>query len=492
VKLTIKVPDFSMTKGELPPDVVAGGRARHLGKRLRSLAGWGALGLLFFVVFGWLAIPTKAIAWRIGHEARKAGYSIDVADVSIYPWGSATLHDVTWTYEPSRPDTPPLNYYMEEVDVDISLLSLMMGELDVEVEHERGEDGTEGRYYANYVRNGSESSIKIQVEELPLYDVPKASQAMGVPLTGLVRLDVEIEMPENEFAQAIGHIEVECSACTAGDGEAKLFIPGAKGSLSKDGLTIPEIDLGTLVGVLEVADGQAVIQDAITTESKDLTMSLTGSLDLKDPFGKSWFNMVLKVALTEELLESSERVRFMYSSASEKSRLKEPEKGLGFKLQGPVARPKFIGINEKSRRERVAERRKRQRERAARRRSRTSKTSSKKAPVFNKDDDKKAGDKNDDEDDKKDDADDKKDDEDASDDKPPLNIEPIDADDGPDEPESDEGGDQPALPPSDDEEVEVFDPNEPPPEGDPNEQPAEGQDGGPEQGGGSGGQQGGQ
>ena len=482
MKLTIKVPDFSMTKGELPPDVVAGGRARNLGKRLRSLAGWGVLGLVFFLIFGWLAIPTEAVAWRIGHEARKAGYNIDVTDVSIYPWGSATLHEVTWTYEPSRPDTPPLNYYMEEVDVDVSVLKLMMGNVDVEVEHERGEDGTEGRYYLNYMRSSSESSIKITVEELPLYDVPKAGQATGVPLTGLVRLDVDIEMPENEFAQAIGKIEVECSACSAGDGESKLFIPGAKSSLSKDGLTIPEIDLGTIVGVFEVAEGKAVIVDAITTESKDLTMSLAGSLDLKDPFGKSWFNMVLKVALTEELLESSERVRFMYSSASAKSRLKAPEKGLGFKLTGPVARPKFIGINEKSRRERVAERRKRQREREARRRSR--KTKSKKAPTFDKkDDDKKDDDKKDDD---ASDSDDKgdSDDKDDADDKPKLNIEPIDSDDEQPEPDSDEGSDPPALPPSDDEEVEVFDPNEQPAEGD-GQEPA----GGPEQGGGSGGPQ---
>ncbi len=285
---------------------------------------------------------------------------ITVEDVSVWPWGSATLENVTWTFEPSRPDTPPQQYFMEEVDVSVSLLSLMFGTVDVEVETER----EQGRIYAHYVRESEESTVEFVVEDLPLYDVPKATQALNVPLTGLVAVNVNLTVPENKFSKAGGSIEVTCAACRAGDGESKLFVPGSK-SL-ENGLTIPEIDLGTLTGKIDVEKGTAKIVEAIETESEDLKMSLTGTLKLRDAFQKSRFKMVLKVELTDAFQDRAEAVRLMYQGATT-SKLPPPERGLGFRLEGAVSAPRIIGINAKGRAETTAERRAKQRKKDARR-----------------------------------------------------------------------------------------------------------------------------
>jgi type II secretion system protein N len=435
VKLTLKLPNLSLTRGTLPPDVTAKGRARLLGRKLRRGAGWGALGFVFFMFFAWLALPTQAIAWRIGHEAKKAGFKLEVEDVTVWPWGSVTLESVTWTYEPSRPDTPPQQYYMEEVDVSVSLLSLLMGTIDVEASTER----EQGRISGHYVRESEESTVEFVVEDLPLYDVPKAAQSLNVPLTGLVAVDVNLTVPGNKFSKANGTIEVTCAACKAGDGESKLFVPGSK-SL-ENGLTIPEIDLGTLTGKIDVEKGTAKVDGAIETESEDLEMSLTGSLKLRDAFQKSRFKMLLKVELTDAFQERAEAVRLMYQGATT-SKLSPPERGLGFRLEGAVSAPRLIGINAKGRGETTAERRAKQRKKDARRGRKTTPSPTGRTGLGEGgDDEPRVGD--------------------------PLKVDPIDKpeDERPPLPplNDDDGGREPEPPPPEPEEPPPM-PEEPPPE----------------------------
>ncbi len=427
--------DLSITRGEIPADAPAVTRSRNWGRTLRRVFGWGMLGMFFFLLFAWIALPTKAIAWRISHEAKKAGYVVEIEDISVMPWGSATLENVTWTFEPSRPDSPPQQYFMEEVDISVGLLSLIGGTVDVEVETER-EDGT---IMARYVQSSSETTVEVNIDGLPLYDVPKAAQALNVPLYGLLNVKADITAPDGKFAKAEGKITLACSACRAGDGESKLYVPGGSKAL-RDGITLPEIDFGTLTGELIVKKGAATIEEPIATESEDMIMSLTGKLKLKDPFQKSRFSMLMKLELTEKFLEDAERLAFIYRGASANAKLDPPERGLGFKLGGPVSKPQFRGVKSKSTAENLADRRKKRRERdrkRAERRAKRGKKTKKKTPET--DDAKKDEEKKDEE---------KKDDE-----RPSLNIAPLD-----DEPSSDEP--RPALPPAEDDDVEVFDPND--------------------------------
>jgi len=439
--------DLSITRGEIPADVATPARRRNWRRTIRRLFVWGSLGAFFFLLFAWIALPTQAIAWRISHEAKKAGYVVDIEDVSVMPWGSVTLENVTWTFEPSRPDAVPSQYYMEEVDISISVLSLLGGNVDVEVETERGD----GKIWAHYAQGSGDTKVEIDIDGLPLYDVPKAAQALNVPLFGFLKLTADITAPGGKFAKAQGKITVACSACRAGDGESKLYVPGGSKAL-RDGITLPEIDFGTLTGELVVKKGAATIEEPIATESEDLIMSLTGKLKLKDPFQKSRFNMLMKLELTEQFLERAERVAFIYRGASANAKLDPPERGLGFKLGGPVSRPRFRGVKTKSTAETLAERRKKRRERDRKRAERRANRSKKKKKKLDTD---------------KDDGAKKDEDTKGDDERPNLNIRPLD-----DEPSDD--GKRPALPPADEEDqVEVFDPGESGPSEGSNDNPSD-------------------
>ncbi|MEM9457662.1 MAG: type II secretion system protein GspN [Myxococcota bacterium] len=396
MKLTVKLPNFTMTRGKVPGKGGGGGALRNLRRNFRRYLLWGLLGLVSFVFFAWLSLPTRAIAWRISHEAKAQGYVIDIEDVSISPFGGVTLENVQWTFAPSRPGQIPTKFILDEVDVDISILSLLVGNLDVELEAVLDEGSVTGRYY----RGGDESQIELEVADLPLYGVPKAAQALNAPLRGLLVIKVDLTMPEHKFADATGVIELTCAACTVGDGEEKLYVPGSK-SLSS-GVVIPEIDMGTLSGRMTVEEGVATTDGPIETKSDDVWIEISGSMTFKDPFGKSRFAMVLKFNLSEQLQDKSEPMRFMIQTANPKTKLDAPEKGLGFKLEGPVAKPRFIGIKSKSRRQSRLDKRAQQRARDERRRKKRRPTTRETKKDDKKDD--KVKDDKDDKDDKKDDA----------------------------------------------------------------------------------------
>ncbi|MDC0719277.1 type II secretion system protein GspN [Nannocystis bainbridge] len=349
-----------------------GDRMRLFSRRLRSSAGWVFLAVFVFFAFVWLSLPTRGIAWRIGQQARKAGYLIDIEDMSVRPWGSATLHNVTWTYAPSHPGQIPHQLVLDAVDVDFSVLKyLLLGNIDVEVDTVLDE----APIHAEYARSDSESSIKIEVTELPLGSVPKLQQALGAPLRGLFALHVDMTMPENLFEKAEGTIALECASCSIGDGEELLFIPGSSGITAK-GITIPEIDLGTLIGKLKVSEGRATVED-FKTKSADIELELTGDMPLKDPFSKSEFAFQMKLLVTQALQDKSETLRFAVQTAGPSSKMDPPDDGwLGFKLRGTVGKPRFMGIKSKTAEERMLERRQKNAERDAARKSRTKSRSS--------------------------------------------------------------------------------------------------------------------
>lgn len=339
-----------------PAPVVIGGfgdRMRLLSRRLRGAAGWVFLALAVFIVFVWISLPTRAIAWRISQQAKKAGYIVDIEDISIRPWGTATLYGVNWIYAPSQPGQIPQRTVFDVVDVDVAVFKyLVFG--DIEVTLDTAID--EAPIHAEYARSDSESSLKISITELPLYDVPKLQQSLGAPLKGLFAFNVDLTIPENHFAKAEGTISLECASCTIGDGESLLFVPGSSGITAK-GLTIPEIDLGTLQGKLVVKEGKATAE-TFGTKSDDIEVVVSGDMSLSDPFSKSEFNLVMKLLVTPALQEKSETLRFAVQTAGPSSKMDAPELGwLGFKLKGNVGRPRFMGIKSKTQEEKMKEKR---------------------------------------------------------------------------------------------------------------------------------------
>lgn len=334
---------------EPPPSSSMSGFASRSGPSLRDLwpkvrraLVWAFALTLVFIVSAWISLPTRSIAWRIAHEARAKGFNISVEDLSIRPWGSASLNGVVWNFAPSRPDSAPVPFVIEELDVHFSIINyLLFDEIDVEFE------GTldEGTIAGGYFKGDDESRFTASIEDLPLYGVPKLQDTVSAPLRGTFALAIDLTMPEGKWSEANGRMEIHCYSCTIGDGESKLFVPGtAKTSMLAKGVTIPEIDLGTLDGVLQVTDGKAVAEE-FGNESDDIRLRISGDILFKDPVGKSQLNLLFKVFVSPTLRSRSDQLDLMVATASDKVKMDPPDEGwLGFFLEGNFSNRRFRGI----------------------------------------------------------------------------------------------------------------------------------------------------
>jgi type II secretion system protein N len=322
--------------------VSSGPSLRDLWPKLRRVMLWASALTIVFVASAWISLPTRSIAWRIAHEARQKGLNITVEDISVRPWGSATLHEVVWNFAPSRPDSSPVPFVIEELDIDFAVLKyLIFDEIDVEFE------GTleEGMITGGYFKGEEEARFAVNIEDLPLSGVPKLQDAVSAPVRGTFGLAVDLTMPEGKWSEANGRMEVHCYSCTIGDGESKLFVPGTKStSMLSKGVTIPEIDLGTLDGVLVVEDGKAVAEE-FGNESDDIRLRIGGDIVFKDPVGKSQLNLLIKVFISPTLRSRSDQLDLMVATASDKVKMDPPDEGwLGFYLEGNFNNRRFRGI----------------------------------------------------------------------------------------------------------------------------------------------------
>ncbi|RMG97999.1 MAG: type II secretion system protein GspN [Deltaproteobacteria bacterium] len=343
---------------------------------LRGVARWLpriAGGVVVFVLASWILLPTEIIAWRLGHEARKRGYDIEIEDVSIRPWGAIVLENVSWTFKPSRPGQIPDTLRIETAELDISVLRALVGTTDVTFEMDLGG----GRAWVHWNDGGDEARFEAELADVPLGALPKAHQLLNAPLGGTVGLEVDLRVPEKKFARTKGTVTLACRGCSIGDGETLLYVPGAKGMLAK-GVTIPEIDLGTLEGSFVFDKGVGRTEGPIVAKSDDVELTLDGIVTLRDPFSKSRLEMILKMQISEALQQRDERVRLLVQTMPETQRLKPPESGFGFKLYGRITRPRLRGIYSKTREERLRERRERARRRAEKRAARKRKAKAKK------------------------------------------------------------------------------------------------------------------
>ena len=334
---------------------------RAIVRKIGRGAAWAVGLFVLFLVSAWISLPTRSIAWRISHEARKAGFNITVDDVKVRPWGAAKLEQVKWSFKPSRPDSVPIPFVVEELDLSFSIIKyLLFDTIDADFEGTLDEGNITGAFF----QGKDESHVEFHIEDLPLYGVPKLQEALNAPVFGVFTLDVDITAPDNEWAQGSGRLEVHCYSCRIGDGETKLFVPGSKPtSMLSKGVTIPEIDLGTLDGVLEFVDGKAVAEE-FGTQSDDIIFKISGDIEFKDPIAKSRLNLTIKIFIEPSLRERSDNVDLLVLTASPKVKMDPPEEGwMAVVLEGNLKHRKFRGIKTKSRAQRLREKREQRQQR---------------------------------------------------------------------------------------------------------------------------------
>lgn len=327
----------------------------HLTSRQRKLLKWIGYPLLAVVTF------VFTLAYTFPYDRLKdkiiEGLSekYDVSILSIEPTlvpGTFVIETMVLRTRPVAPDEKPVIVLIDEVEVDIGVMSALLwsvdlakigvdieasiagGKLTLEIEHDKGSNSV---------------ALVAKTELLPIASMPGVREAVGLPMTGGLTADIDVSLPGGKWSKADGSVKLSCIGCTVGDGVAKMTmkpLPGARSNsrmnrrniFAGDGLTVPRLNLGAVLGEISIKNGKGEIT-TFAAKSKDGFLNMEGEIDFKDPFKESLFPGCMKFGFSDEL--KAREPKFMGIEAGLPPKAKQEDGSYAIPTKGKLVELRF-------------------------------------------------------------------------------------------------------------------------------------------------------
>ncbi len=272
--------------------------ARH--KKILRWAGYPLLAIFTFIIALHLTFPYGRVKGWVEEQASDK-YTVSIAEVDHgFMPGSIEMTKIKIRPLPKKADDTPPAITIDELDLDVSLLGMLRGRWDVDVEATLGKGSVTGEISASKSGLG----IDLSTRKLPLQHIPGLREAVGLPMEGGLNADLDIWLPRRRWREADGKIKLSCNGCTVGDGVAKIrpkknddrpstARTSAREQFIGDGIEVPRLELGNLAGQVDIKAGKGTIKN-FRGESVDGEMLIEGEIDFKDPFKNSTFPGCMK------------------------------------------------------------------------------------------------------------------------------------------------------------------------------------------------------
>lgn len=257
--------------------------------------------IVCLVLFAYWTFPYGRLRdWlqqRIEQGAAPTPLSLQIGELSPSWLTGVTLTDVRIVHG-SADDARSLD--LDEVGLRVSVLSALMGNLDLSFEGESSDGSFEGEV------ERSDEGLSLQVE-LHSLDLPSVGlgQLGGLPLEGQASGTIDLTLPE-DVKQSQGEVHLQVEGFAIGDGEAKLKVPGMAA-----GFTLERVDAGLLNLKVSVDQGTATL-DEVTAKGRDIDFDATGSIRLAPRFGASRLDVTLQAKFSEAYKKRDDRTRALF------------------------------------------------------------------------------------------------------------------------------------------------------------------------------------
>jgi type II secretion system protein N len=271
-----------------------------------------------------------------------AGEGFDVRVGSAGPgWfpGDVVLEDVSFKSRPARDGDKPVEFVIDRIEVDVGVLALMGGSIDIAFDGDVSGGSVRGRVRASK----AQAKLDIRTSGVPFENLPGIKTVTGgVPMTGSLEARVDITLPKGKWREANGVMTLECQSCTIGDGVAKIRpqAPGQQSAFSDGGFTLPKLKLGKLGGKLVVAKGLGKFEN-FEGKSPDGELYLDGDIRFEDPFVRSQVTAYMRFKSSDELKKREpvmSDIELLMKAASLR-----PDGYYGVKVTGPLNALRFLG-----------------------------------------------------------------------------------------------------------------------------------------------------
>jgi type II secretion system protein N len=295
-------------------------------RRLRKIGATAAFGVfVFFLVFV-LTLPYGRMKDYLVALAEKQGYEVEVKSAGPALGLGIRLKDVIVATRPSG-EAKPTRIAIPVAKVHWSLLGALVGRKTYQI----SASVFGGDLDVETSRSKSESRLHVSAQDIHLSEIPWVKAATNLPLFGTLDLRLDEKMPGLKASATVGSLTWTCSACTLGDGKAKLIIPSDP--LLAQGLGLPKIRLGDLPGRVPIEKGLGRLQ-GVQSKSPDGEFYVEGEIKLNDSIASSYLDLYVRFKLSDTLLKSSEKLRTLLEFAGEKG--KRPDGFYGFRIRGPL------------------------------------------------------------------------------------------------------------------------------------------------------------
>jgi type II secretion system protein N len=163
-----------------------------------------------------------------------------------------------------------------------------------------------GKIEANYADTGTSQQIDAELDGVDLLKLGAGGWA-GVPLSGTAGGTVNVTL-EQDPTKSVGDLALKAVDFHIGDGKHKIKVPGLSG-----GITLEEIDAGTLDLAINLHDGQGDVERFATKNGHDLAADGSGSLRLANPLGRTRLDVLIELKFTDSFKNRNDRTKALFS-----------------------------------------------------------------------------------------------------------------------------------------------------------------------------------
>lgn len=254
-------------------------------RRILTWVGYPTLYFCLFCLFAYWTFPYERLKERL-----ESGYNASQqasAEPSRLQIGGATwswrfpgvvLSDVNLIPPPAKTieggEAPPARQtlHAEKISARIAPLSLLFGTTDVSYDV----DGFGGRIKGDLTVSEKERHLVAEFEDVDPGQLPGVSQALELPLTGVMTGSIDLRLPEGKVSLAEGTVDIEITDLKIGDGKTKV----------RGLLALPTLDAGTMTFKASATQGKVKI-DEFLVKGPDIDASGEGKIRLREQFALS-------------------------------------------------------------------------------------------------------------------------------------------------------------------------------------------------------------
>lgn len=311
-------------------------------------AGYVAGYLLAFVVFAYLSFPYERLRQYIvsSYNATSGGPGASRLEIDSLTWSwrfpgivAEGVRLVTPAPPAAEGDKPAPPQYLEadEIFVSGSPFALLSGAREASF----GVHSLDGEISGFVSDSEASRRLSLELEQVNPGKLPQLADVLGgLPLTGHLSGNIDIEVPEGTFTKAEGTVELTGEELVLGDGKTKI----------QGMIELPPLHMGVFALRAQIASGRMKI-DECSAHGRDVDVSLTGTLRLRPNLEHSLADLDLTFTFSEQYKTQSETTKALFGQPDSKipglfetvtrgSLGKQGDGGYSARLSGPLARLK--------------------------------------------------------------------------------------------------------------------------------------------------------